>query len=363
MRYIFNTFIILIIVAGFLPLSAQLSDMHLNHHTLDGFKNPWPGFEDRGVGDLLKWGVWDRVTGKKPEKKDHYDFPVVDNDGVYLRNNESEFTVTWVGHSTLLIQLDGINILTDPIWSDRCSPVQFMGPKRVVLPGIKFEDLPPIDVVIISHNHYDHLDKNTIKMLGNIPFYFVPLGVGGFLKDQGISRYIEMDWWDSVTFDQLKIVCTPAQHFSGRKGFDNNRTLWSSWVIIGQNRRIYFGGDSGFFPEYVTIGKQFGPFDLTCLPIGAYKPRWFMKPLHMSPGDAIQAYIDLKGDYFVPIHWGTFPLADEPLDDPPAELKRQIAEKELDSSKFLILKHGETRTLTFIPVGAIQDTISGNLTK
>ena len=317
--------------------------MNLKHHIMNGFKNPWPGFEDRGMVDVLRWGVWDRIVGNKPETKDNYDFPLVENDGRFLRENTSEFTVTWVGHSTLLIQLDGVNILTDPVWSERSSPVQWAGPKRHVKPGIDFENLPEIDLVIISHDHYDHLDKNTIERLGNRPFYLVPLGIGEFLKGEGINHYEEKDWGDSISFNKLEIICTPAQHFSGRKGFDKNRTLWASWVIRGKSAKIYFGGDSGYFPGYVEIGEKYGPFDMAMLPIGAYLPRWFMHPMHMDPADAVQAYLDLKADIFVPLHWGVFELSDEPLDEPPQKLMEEVNKAGLDSSKFWIFKHGETR--------------------
>ena len=324
-------------------LVAQEDKLNPNHHTADGFKNPWPGFEDRGLVEILRWGIWDRVTGKKPETKDHYDFPPGEHNINFLRKNRSEFTLTWIGHSTMLIQIDGVNILTDPVFSNRCSPVQWAGPERQVKPGIDFDDLPDIDLVIISHDHYDHLDKITIKKLGSKPFYLVPLGIGEFLKDEDINRFEEKDWGDSITFNKLKIICTPAQHFSGRKGVDKNKTLWASWIIKGKSARIYFGGDSGYFPGYVQIGEQYGPFDLVMLPIGAYLPHWFMSPVHMDPAEAIQAYRDLKADIFVPIHWGTFDLADEPLDEPPQKLRNEISKAGLDSTKFWILKHGETR--------------------
>ncbi len=334
-------FILLIALTIFLAPDKSRAQVH---HSERGFYNPYPGFEERNFGDFLRWSVWDRITGEKEEHPEKYNFLMEKNDGAFLNQNLTEFTVTWVGHSTLLIQVDGLNILTDPIWSERASLVNFTGPKRYMKPGILFKDLPPIDLVIISHDHYDHLDKAAIKKLGNKPYYFVPFGVGEYLDDWGITRYQEMDWWDEVKFNSLKIVCTPAQHFSGRMPFGQNRTLWASWVIIGKTKRIYFGGDSGYFPGYAEIGKKFGPFDLAALPIGAYKPRWFMKPIHMSPREALLAYEDLRAKIFVPIHWGTFDLADEPLDEPPGRLVELISEKELDVKNFWILNHGETRS-------------------
>ncbi len=315
------------------------------HHTSDGFANPDPGYIDRGFKDFLKWSVVDRLAGKKPDKPENYNFEMISNDGQFLRENTEEFTVTWIGHSTLLIQIDGINILTDPIWSERCSPVNFAGPKRHVPPGLAFDDLPEIDVVLISHDHYDHLDKATIKMLGNKPLYLVPLGVGAILRDWGMTRYSEMDWWDSMKFNGVEIVCVPAQHFSGRSLFNRNKTLWSGWVVRGKNQNFYFAGDTGYFPGFKEIGKRYGPFDLAALPIGAYLPRWFMGPVHLSPDEAVDAYIDLRAKKFVAIHWGTFELADEPLDEPPKALAQALKEKKLSDNDFWVLNHGETRKL------------------
>ncbi len=315
------------------------------HFNGQQFYNPFPGFESRDFGDLFRWLVIDRVTGKRPTLPDSYHFELADNDGRYLRTNRSDVTVTWIGHSTLLIQNDGLNILTDPIWSQRASPLSFAGPKRMVPPGIPLDSLPKIDVVLISHDHYDHLDKQTIRRLGNRPLYLVPLGVGALLKSWGIDHYVEMDWWDEFRFNGVLFACTPAQHFSGRTLFDRNRRLWCSWVISGKEARIYFGGDSGYFPDYAKIGRQYGPFDLAALPIGAYRPRWFMSPVHMSPGEAVRAFVDLQARIFIPIHWGTFPLSDEPLTEPPQLLLKKAKQKGLDANRFWILKHGETRTV------------------
>ncbi len=218
-----------------------------------------------------------------------------------------------------------------------------MGPKRHVPPGIAFEDLPLIDVVIISHNHYDHLDRLTIEQLGNKPLYFVPLGIGDFLDDLGISHYEELDWWDTITFNGVKFVCAPSQHFSNRSVFDRNKTLWASWIVVGSEQRIYFGGDTGYFPGFTEIGEKYGPFDIAAVPIGAYLPRWFMGPVHLSPQEAVDAFIDLNADKFLPIHWGTFELADERLDNPPRILKNEIARRELNPDDFWLLRHGETR--------------------
>jgi len=318
------------------------AQMHFNG---ENFFNPFPGFEERGPGDIFKWMVLDRITGKKPPVPNEYHFKRMENDGSDLKTNQNEVTVTWIGHSTLLFQIEGMNILTDPIWSERASPLSFIGPRRVVAPGLAFNNLPPIDVVIISHDHYDHLDKNTIRRLGNRPLYLVPLGVGALLKSWGIDHYVEMDWWDEFRFNNILFICTPAQHFSGRTPFDRNKRLWASWSILGKNIKIYFGGDSGYFPGYQEIGQHFGSFDIAALPIGAYRPRWFMSPVHMGPQEAIEAFRDLRARIFIPIHWGTFSLSDEPLDEPPKVLRNTIALKQLNAEQFWILKHGETRVV------------------
>lgn len=221
--------------------------------------------------------------------------------------------VTWVGHSTMLIEIDGFRVLTDPIWSDRCSPFPNIGPKRFHPPAIAFEDLPPIDAVIISHDHYDHLDHETIARLAwrRTPL-FVPLGVGGHLAKWGIERFEELDWWDERTITRdgktLTLAATPARHFSGRGLADRNKTLWASWVVKTDNRAVYFGGDTGYFPGFVDIGQKYGPFDATLMPIGAYDPAW--SEIHLNPEEAVQAHVDLGGTgVFFPTHFATFSLA------------------------------------------------------
>lgn len=272
-------------------------------------------------------------------------FETVHNDGTYLSQNGHDGTVTWVGHATLLVQIEGVNFLTDPIWSERCSPVSFAGPKRFVKPGIEFDALPRIDFVLISHDHYDHLDAATIKNLAKLGVrFFVPIGVGQHLADWGIDQLTELDWWEEARFGGLTITCTPAQHFSGRTPFDRNRTLWSGWAVTGEHTNVFFAGDTGYFPGFAEIGKRLGPFDLAALPIGAYNYElitWRM--VHLNPEDAIRAFLDLGAEHFVPIHWGTFRLAFHPDHEPAQRLSREITRLNLKSERFLILKHGETR--------------------
>jgi len=320
--------------------------MHFNlceHHTPTGFKNPDPGFEDRGFNDLIRWGIIDRLSGKKQSKHKNYAFRGAYQHDLFTSVHQNTYALTWIGHSSFLITINGINILTDPVWSRRCSPYRFIGPERCMAPGIPFEALPEIDLVLISHNHYDHLDINIIKQLGNTPTYFIPLRVGTPFNRIGITNLSEYDWWDRETFRDIRITSTPAQHFSGRGLRDRNKTLWCGWIVEYKDFRLYFAGDSGYFSGFREIGRRFGPLDIACLPIGAYLPRWFMKPFHLSPDEAVQAFLDLNARTFVAMHWGTFDLADEPMDDPPLRLKEEISRRGLDPSMFWILQHGESR--------------------
>ncbi len=344
-----STFLLVLVLfasLGYVNRPANHKPGRPAHHGENAFRNPWPTFENRGFADLLKW-QWDRLRGKAPKKPERYDFRIAENDGQFLRANGEQFTATWVGHATTLIQIEGRNILTDPIFSERCSPVSWAGPKRVAPPSPSFENLPPIDFVLISHNHYDHLDKPTIKRLGNQPRYFVPLFVGKWLRNLGIAneRITELDWWQSAEFDGLQFHCTPAQHFSGRGLHDRNQTLWCSWAVIGERQRFYFGGDTGYFPGFKEIGEKFGPFDLAILPIGAYLPRWFMSPVHVEPAQSAQAFLDLRAEQMLAIHWGTFDLADEPLDEPPKRLRAAADSIGIDWRRLWVLEPGETRVV------------------
>ncbi len=221
-----------------------------------------------------------------------------------------DFEVVWFGHSTLLIEIEGLRILTDPVWSDRSSPFQFVGPKRFYEPLVELVDLPPLDAILISHDHYDHLDADTIRQLASLDVqFYVPLGVGAHLESWGVrpAKIIEMDWWQEQSLGQVRIACTPTRHFSGRGVADRNKTLWASWALVGQQRRIYFGGDSGLFPGFSEIGDRYGPFDVTFLEVGAYNQRW--PDVHMGPEQAAIAHRALKGNVLFPIHWGLFNLS------------------------------------------------------
>jgi L-ascorbate metabolism protein UlaG (beta-lactamase superfamily) len=226
--------------------------------------------------------------------------------------------VTWYGHATAMLDIDGYRVLTDPVWSERCSPSDVIGPHRMHPPPAPLEALPAIDAVVISHDHYDHLDIDTVGALARTqraPFY-VPLGVGAHLREWGIpeARIIELDWGESAHIGELTLVCTPARHFSGRF-LNRNSTLWSSWALIGPRHRVYFGGDTGYTKSFAQIGAEHGPFDLTLLPVGAYNAVW--PDIHMTPEEAVRAHQDMTDSgVLVPIHWCTFRLAPHPWAEP-----------------------------------------------
>jgi len=263
---------------------------------------------DTGISNM--WSIakayWnDKRTDANPK----FDIPVMPLEPAKLIS-ESTDALFRLGHSTILLRVDGEFILFDPVFSDRASPVQWMGPKRFHQPPISIEQLPEIKAVVISHDHYDHLDKHAIKALSNKVEHFVtPLKVGEHLKSWDVEsdKIIELNWWQSVNFNDITITAAPSQHFSGRGLFDKDKTLWASWAIKGSESNIYFSGDSGYFGGFKEIGERLGPFDITMIETGAYNELW--PDVHMFPAQSVQAHIDLKGQYFLPIHNGTFDLS------------------------------------------------------
>jgi len=257
--------------------------------------------------------------------------------------------VTFVNHSTVLLQFDGLNVLTDPVYYERVSPFQFAGPKRNNPPGIRFEDLPKIDILILSHNHWDHLDIGTVRKLcdRDRPYVFCPLGVKAFLENEGCQNVQEMDWRQSVAYnDRTTIHCVPAQHFSGRGLCDRDATLWAGFIIDSKTAgKLYFVGDTGYGPFLKEIGRQFGPLRLAMIPIGAYKPKWFMSPIHCSPDEAVQIHEDLRSEQSIAIHFGTFPLADDGAHEPVDDLSRALAAKNIPTDRFQALKAGASQVL------------------
>ncbi|MFM7142694.1 MAG: MBL fold metallo-hydrolase [Alphaproteobacteria bacterium] len=274
---------------------------------------------------------------------------VVPNDGAFLRENarHSEPTVTWIGHSTLLVQMDHASFLTDPIWSERASPLAFAGPARRVPPGLAMEALPPIDFVLVSHNHYDHMDLPTLRALADRDprtRFVVPLGNAPTLAGAGIAaeRVSECDWGGRVEVAGLQVVCLPAQHWSARGAFDRRVALWGSYAVIGPGRRFYFTGDSGYFDGFARIGREFGPFDVAAVPIGAYEPSAMMRPFHMDPEEALRAGRDVGARRILAMHHGTFDLTDEPIDEPPARFRAAATAAGLGPTDALVVSIGET---------------------
>lgn len=250
----------------------------------------------------------------------------------------------------MLLQLGGLNILTDPMWSERASPVQWAGPRRLMSPGVAFDALPEIDVVLLSHSHYDHLDANTVRRIAKrFPnaSWLCPLRLGGLLRSHGVSHLVERDWWQRVEAPMYTATCTPAKHFSARGFRDRNETLWCGWAIDVAGTKVFFAGDTALHPEFDEIGRL-GPFDLVMLPIGAYEPRWFMGAVHMNPEDAIEAYRALSSTVeqspaCLALHWGTFRLTDEPVLEPPQRFGALWREAGLAQEKNWTFAHGETR--------------------
>lgn len=328
--------IILSSLIGFLISAPKYQGPKSDHFNGKKFFNP-NQVEAKGFAAVFKWyrqrdqGEWKELTevSQGPPPPDRID--------------QSKARITLVNHSTVLVQLYGLNIITDPIWSQRTSPFEWAGPKRMRPPGIKFEDLPPIDLVIISHNHYDHLDLPTMKKIYQRfkPTVYVPLGVGKFLNNKGIDQTVEMDWWDEKDLsDQVKLLSVPAQHFSGRGTLDRDATLWSGYVIKTPKGNVFFAGDTGYGSFFKDIGQRCDPIKISLIPIGAYQPRWFMSPIHVSPQEAVQIHQDVQSEVSFAIHYGTFPLADDGMLDPVIDLARARNEKDIDEHDFQVLKEG-----------------------
>jgi L-ascorbate metabolism protein UlaG (beta-lactamase superfamily) len=255
--------------------------------------------------------------------------------------------LTFVNHITYLLQFRGLNVLTDPVYSERVSPVQWTGPRRVRAPGLAYEALPRIDVVLVSHNHYDHLDLDTLLRLerDHGPIFLTGLGNRAFLEEHGLSRVRELDWWEETAADDAVFTYTPAQHWSGRGVAGRNRTLWGGFVVAATGRRVFFAGDTGYWRHFRDVRRRFGAVDVAMLPIGAYEPRWFMRDQHMDPGEAVRAHLDLEARLSIGTHYGCFQLTDEGIDDPVRELAAARARQGVPDDRFLALETGETLRL------------------
>lgn len=257
-----------------------------------------------------------------------------------------DLRVTFVNHSTVLVQMDGLNVLTDPIWSHRCSPVPWAGPRRRRPPGIRFEDLPPIDLVLVSHNHYDHMDVPTLQRLQqeHTPRVLVGLGNTVYLESEGIERVEDMDWWDERDVAPgIRVTAVPVRHFSGRGLTDRAGTLWTGFVIEGPAGKVFFAGDTGWGIHFEQIRERFGPMRLAILPIGCFRPRWFMSRVHIDPEQAVRAAEVLEAETSLGVHFGTFSLGDDGEKEPVEELERAVKAVSNPGPRFWALDHGESR--------------------
>ncbi|MEK9710995.1 MAG: MBL fold metallo-hydrolase [Thalassolituus sp.] len=315
------------------------------HHMSDGtFVNTDGKAINKPFTDLIRW-QWTR------EEPDPVVFEVLQPDLKKIESPE-ENQITWIGHSTFLLQVSGINVLTDPHFSERASPFSFAGPKRVVESPLSISGLPDIHAVVISHNHYDHLDEESIVALAQrvqdtpVVFY-VPLGLKAWFDDLGVSNVRELDWWETESLSQFRVSAVPVRHWSARGMFDRNKTLWAGWMIDIGDFRFFHTGDSGYSKDFKDIAVRFPDIDLATIPIGAYDPRWFMKDAHMDPAEAVQVYQDLQAKKAIGMHWGTFILTDEEMTEPPKLLAQALEAQGLTAEEFAVMQHGE---LMLLPV-------------
>ena len=308
---------------------------HQRHHNGSRFRNIWGAPREE---PFLKAAGW--ILGRAVQQKENVPPPVQPVDPKTLADRPERLRVTWIGHASVLLQTTTFNLLIDPMFGHRASPLSFAGPARLTPPALRPADLPPIDFVLISHDHYDHLDASSIQAVErrDAPLFLAPLGVGRLLRRWGVSRVLELDWWQYVDLDGWRFHSTPAKHFSGRGLTNRDGTLWTGWFLaaFGNDLTIHFAGDTGYAEHFTAIHERLGAPEVAVLPIGAYRPRWFMESVHVDPVQAVQAFVDLRAKHFLPIHWGAFDLADEPLQEPPALLQQAAAEQNVADSVHLL---------------------------
>ena len=300
-------------------------------------------YDNEPKASVLKW-YWQRWTTSKPPEPE-FKPEVLTPDLNFLKENKTATTFTWIGHSSALLQVHGVNILIDPVFSEKISPFPFVAPKRLVKVPMTIAELPPIDIVVISHNHYDHLDLPSLRELekkaeGKTLFY-APLGTAELLESEKLHNVKEFDWWEEATFKDLKIAFTPAQHWTKRTPFDTNQSLWGGWLVQDAAWKFLYTGDTGYSKDFQDIHARYGDVNVTMMPLGAYEPRWFMKQQHINPEEFILIHKDLHSKISIPVHWGTFRLSDEPMAQPTKELNDLIQRDKFEPGAFHVPKHGE----------------------
>jgi len=313
-----------------------------DHFNGETFENPG-NVPEKSFMDVMKWYV----------QRDQGEWKPIPESEIVIAEKPTEnvtngMVITYVNHSTFLIQVAGVNILTDPVWSDRVSPVSFAGPKRYRPAGVRFEDLPRIDLILISHNHYDHLDLKTLRQINEKyePRVIAPLGVGRLLNDNGINKVFELNWWEDKVMDSdITVHSVQAQHFSARGLFDRDKTFWNGYVIETPVGDVYFAGDTGYGSFFKEIGQRYPDIKVGLIPIGAYKPRWFMKPMHVNPEEAIQVHKDVGAEISFGMHFGTFPLADDGMKDPENDFSVAMQKPENRGVNFKLLSEGDIFSL------------------
>ena len=342
------TILALLVLAGCANSQTMPGEQDaLPHHAAGEFRNPYLLEKKRGFFNYLKMRYFseEKFADNSGAREK---IPMVVPDLRLIQNPQAAPQVTWIGHATVLIQYKGVNVLTDPIFSDRASPLPFAGPKRFNQPALALADLPPIDFVVLSHNHYDHLDQASIKGIGNSALWLVPLANGKLLQALGISaeRIIELDWWDTKKIPGVTVTATPAQHWSARSLWDRNESLWASWLIQYENFTVWYSGDTGYNPyQFKEIGSRFPDIDVALISIGAYAPRWFMKDMHINPEEAVQIHQEIGSRYSIGVQWGTFVLTAEPLEEPPRKLQEALKKKGIPANEFETMAIGATKQL------------------